>query len=85
MTSGGLHSTVKTKQAKSGYMTSENNKSYGKKKYERTIDQMTRKVVLLAGQLRSLGGGDMWRKVRRNLCKLVGVKSVEGTMSSKPK
>lgn len=65
-------------------MTSENNKSYGKK-YERTIDQMTRKVVLLAGQLRSLGGGDMWRKVRRNLCKLVGVKSVEGTMSSKPK
>lgn len=55
------------------------------KKYERTIDQMTRKVVLLAGQLRSLGGGDMWRKVRRNLCKLVGVKSVEGTMSSKPK
>ena len=84
MTSGGLHSTVKTKQAKSGYVTSENNKSY-EKKYERTIDQMTRKVVLLAGQLRSLGGGDMWRKVRRNLYKLVGVKSVEGTMSSKPK
>lgn len=84
MTSGGLHSTVKTKQAKSGYVTSENNKSY-EKKYERIIDQMTRKVVLLAGQLRSLGGGDMWRKVRRNLYKLVGVKSVEGTMSSKPK
>jgi len=36
---------------------------------------MTRKVVLLAGQLGSLGGGDMWRKVRRNPCKLVGVKS----------
>ena len=84
MTSGGLHSTVKTKQAKSGYVTSENNKSY-EKKYERIIDQMTRKLVLLAGQLRSLGGGDMWRKVRRNLYKLVGVKSVEGTMSSKPK
>ena len=84
MTSGVLHSTVKTKQAKSGYVTSENNKSY-EKKYERIIDQMTRKVVLLAGQLRSLGGGDMWRKVRRNLYKLVGVKSVEGTMSSKPK
>ena len=44
MTSGGLHSTVKTKQAKSGYVTSENNKSY-EKKYERIIDQMTRKVV----------------------------------------
>lgn len=29
------------------------------------LDQMTRKVVLLAGQLGSLGGDDMWRKVRR--------------------